>query len=808
MSATTIQLRENMCIPTMKEVVRGRIRGLEEEESRSEYGKAYKEGLKVCVERARALTESFKATEGEPMVVRRAKALARILETMTVYIGDEERIVGNAASSPGALPIYPELYQRWVGKALNDGYRNLIDDDGREEAAKICDYWSGKAIDDRARVLAPESIKGHFGFNGVAQWFFSWIYCAPNYDRLFKDGLNGVIKEVEERLEALGKEMDMPVDEYIRRKELYEGIVIVLRAVVKFGQRYAEKASELASTETSEERRKELEEISEICERVPGNPPRSFHEALQFFWFIHLVAMKIETTGTGTGIRFDQIVYPFYAKDVKEGRITREAAQELIEFLWLKFEGLGTHLSPPAVSGYYAGAHMNQTLTLGGVTPSGEDATNEISYIMLDASKAMKTVQPTLALRYHEKIPQELILKAIDVVRAGVGYPAFYNDKSLIPQLIQDGIPLEDARNYTIEGCVDVYIPGKNMKNRCSVAYFCLPKCLELALNKGIDKFSGRQSGCPTADPQGFSSVEDVMEAYLKQVNFFVSKLVKINNLYEALFAEYIPRPFASGVLDDCIELGKESATWSYYSRQIILVLGPTNVINSLAAMKKLVFEDKRITMDELLDALKNNFEGSESLRLMLLNEVPKYGNDDDYVDRIAAEVHKRTNEEIRKFTDFFGGRYNADGSGTSANFGLSVGTGATPDGRKDKEVYADAVLSPSLGSDNTGPTAVLKSASKIDPYGYSYLLNQKFLPQYLEGESKKVFAQYLKTWADLGVSHIQFNVVDKKTLVNAQKHPEKHTNLVVRVAGYSAYFADLSKGLQDLIIERTEQRL
>ena len=298
------------------------------------------------------------------------------------------------------------------------------------------------------------------------------------------------------------------------------------------------------------------------------------------------------------------------------------------------------------------------------------------------------------------------------------------------------------------------------------------------------------------------------MEAYLKQVNFFVSKLVTINNIYEALFAEYIPRPFASGVLDDCIELGKESATWSYYSRQIILVLGPTNVINSLAAMKKLVFEDKRITMDELLDALKNNFEGSESLRLMLLNEVPKYGNDDDYVDGIAAEVHKRTNEEIRKFKDFFGGRYNADGSGTSANFGLSVGTGATPDGRKDKEVYADAVLSPSLGSDNTGPTAVLKSASKIDPYGYSYLLNQKFLPQYLEGESKEVFAHYLKTWADLGVSHIQFNVVDKDTLVSAQKNPEKHTNLVVRVAGYSAYFVDLSKGLQDLIIERTEQRL
>jgi choline trimethylamine-lyase len=364
---------------------------------------------------------------------------------------------------------------------------------------------------------------------------------------------------------------------------------------------------------------------------------------------------------------------------------------------------------------------------------------------------------------------------------------------------------LEDARNYAITGCVDIHIPGKNMKNQCEVTNFCLPKCLELALNRGIDKFTGKQLGYPTPDPRTFTTVEDIIDVYLKQVSFFAEKIVKINNIYQALFAEYMPRPLASGVLDGCIEKGKESAAWSYYSRQIFAILGPTNVVNSLVAIKKLVFEEKRITLGDLLDALKSNLEGKEELRSMLLG-APKYGNDNDYVDRLAAEVHGKTNEEIRKFTDLFGFKYIADGSGMSANFGLAVGTGATPDGRKDGEAYADGVLSPSIGSDIKGPTAVLKSASKVDSLSYSYLLNQKFLPQYLKGENREIFAQYLKGWYDLGISHVQFNVVNRETLIDAQSNPDEYRHLVVRVAGYSAYFADLSRDLQDLIIARTEQ--
>jgi formate C-acetyltransferase len=333
-----------------------------------------------------------------------------------------------------------------------------------------------------------------------------------------------------------------------------------------------------------------------------------------------------------------------------------------------------------------------------------------------------------------------------------------------------------------------------------------LPKCLELALNQGIDKFTGKQLGPTTPDPETFESIEDIMQAFLQQVNFFAEKIARIENIYQGIMAKSFPRPFSSAFIQGCIEQGKDCATWRYHSYPFILPLGPTNVADSLAVIKKLVFEEKKVTMQELRKALEANWEGYDELYQMCL-QAPKYGNDDDYVDSIAEEVHRRINEEYKKFKDYFGYPIYADGSGAASNYGLAINTGATPDGRRDREAYADAVLSPVGSRDTHGPTAVLKSASKMDPVTtYLHLFNQRFQPQFLEGENKELFASYLKTWADLGIYHIQFNVVDKATLLDAQAHPEKYPNLIVRVAGYSAYFVDLGKKWQEEIIRRTEQ--
>jgi len=606
----------------------------------------------------------------------------------------------------------------------------------------------------------------------------------------------------------LNQDIDLPPDEYVRQKNVLQAMLIALQAAVRFIQRHATLARELAGRQGDDKRKAELERIALICEWVAENPPRSLREAIQLYWLVSIIGQQHETMGDGGGDRLDQLLNPFYLKDLELGDITREDAQELVEFLLLKFEEWGYHLAPSYTTAVYAGGHMSRVLTIGGVTKSGDDATNEMSYIILDAAKEMRTAQPSLELRYHDKIPEDFIIKAIDVIRTGIGYPAFYNDKAYIPQLLRDGVPLEEARDYIIKACVDIGLPGKNMRDRCTLGYFCLPKCLELALNQGIDKFTGVQLGYPTPDPLTFTSIDEIMESYIAQVDFAMDKAAKLERIFHAVYAEILPRPFASALTDGCIELGKATEDWSYYRRQTILVLGPTNVVDSLAAIKKLVFEEKKISMVEILEALKNNWEGKEELRQRFINEAPKYGNDDDFVDQVAAEVHKKTADAIKKYTDKFGMEYMPDGSGTSANFGLSVATGATPDGRKDGEPFADAVLSPMIDRDRKGPTAVLKSASKVDPLNYSYLLNQKFLPQFLEGENRKLFASYIKTWADLGISHIQFNVIDKDTLLDAKEHPEEYKNLVVRVAGYSAYFVDLSEKFQDMIISRTEQEL
>jgi formate C-acetyltransferase len=449
--------------------------------------------------------------------------------------------------------------------------------------------------------------------------------------------------------------------------------------------------------------------------------------------------------------------------------------------------------------------HLQQVL--GGTTVDGEDATNEFSFIMLDAAIAMHTATTGYVLRYHPKISPQLIDRAIDLIRTGVGYPSIFNDSAVILMLVNRGIPLEDAMGYTVRGCVMWIIPGKNSHNhRAASASLNCGKCLELALNQGVDMLTGKQLGCPTHDPATFTSLEDVKNAFFEQVKFMLEKYARIINLADDFYVRYMQLPFTSAVVDGCIERGQDTNSWTYHTRIAIHGTGNTNVADSLAAIQKFVFEDKRLTLVELVEALKSNFEGREELRQRLINEVPKFGNDDDYVDNIMRELQHKLQHLAEQHKSWWGDPMSFDGSIAGGYYMWGKRTAASADGRKARDSFADAVLSPMAGRDHQGPTAVIKSCGKVRPT-WPFLTNQKFLPQFLEGENKKKFAAYLKTWADLGNYQIQFNVVAPDTLLDAQAHPENYTNLVVRVAGYSAYFVDLSKGIQDDIIARVSQQ-
>ncbi len=765
----------------------------------------YRTSIRLNIVRNRLLTESYKATEGEPEVLRRAKALAHILRNLPVYIMPHERIVGHSGATPDELFYSIEVNWKSAWRAMNsDDAREILDDEGRAEMEKIVEYWKGKTLSDLRKNAFKGDLEKYFKFEGTFLWSHWDEGAVPNFERLFKIGLKGFRKEAEERLQEV---IDTIPDNYLEQHDFLQSVLIVLDATVDFARRYAERAREDAAQENDPKRKKELEELAKICARVPENPAETLHEALQFFWFISLIKGQIEFATLTLGSRFDVLFNPCYQKDLTEGRITKEEAIELIQYLLLKFEESGEWFSP-MITGIYGGVQQLEGITLGGVDQNGNDVTNDITYITLEAARRLHILQPTIALRVHKNTPKELLSAATDVIRTGVGYPSLFNDEVMVPLINKWGTPLKDARNYNVMGCVYLDIPGKNNNARRAAGYFVLPKCLWWALHQGVNPKTGEQYGARTPDLETFAYIEDVIEAYLEQVRFFFGKMVKLENTSRGLYQKYAPRPFLSAFLDGCIERGQDAKEWAETTSSINaynIIVGPTNVADSLAAIKKLVFDDKELTMREFTDILDKNWEGHEDLRQRVITQVPKWGNDDDYVDLLAKEVHERSEAVYQEFTDEHGAKWRMDGSGVSATYGLGPGTPATPDGRKDGEPFSDATSSPMLGRDTNGPTAVLASCAKIKPL--NQLLNQKVLPQFLDDEHKDQFISYLRAWCDMGVPHVQFNVVDNATLRDAQKHPEKYTNLIVRVAGYSTYFVDLSKGLQDHIIARTEQQ-
>ncbi|MEW6262993.1 MAG: pyruvate formate lyase family protein [Thermodesulfobacteriota bacterium] len=764
----------------------------------------YRTSIRLNVVRNRLLTESFKETEGEPMVLRRAKALAHILRNLPVYIMPHERIVGHSGATPDELyyPIEVNWESPW--RAMNaDDAREILDDEGRAEMEKIVAYWKGKTLSDLRKNAFKGDLGKYFKYEGTFLWSHWDEGAVPNFEKMFKLGFKGLKKEAEARLREVIANIP---DNYIDQHDFLQSVLISLDGAIAFARRYAQRAREDAAKEADTKRKQELEQIAGVCDRVPENPPETLQEACQFFWFVNLIKGQIEFATLTCGGRPDLLFNPFYQKDIAEGRIDRKEAIELIQHLFLHYEESGEWFSP-MITGIYGGVQQLEGITLGGIDQDGNDVTNDMTYIILEASKGIHTLQPTIALRVNKNTPEALLSAATDVIRTGCGYPSLFNDEVLIPLIHEWGTPIEDARNYNVMGCVYLDIPGKNNNARRASGYFVLPKCLWWALHRGVNPKTGEQYGAPTPDPETFTDIGEVMDAYLEQVRFFFGKMVKMENASRSLYRKYAPRPFLSALIDGCIERGQDAKEWAYSTSKINcynIIIGPTNVADSLAAIKKLVFDDRELTMWEFIDILDRNWEGHEDLRQRVITRIPKFGNDDDYVDFLAKEVHERSEAVYAEFTNEFGAQWRSDGSGVSATYGLAPGTPATPDGRKDGDPFADATLSPMIGRDTNGPTAVLASCSKIKPL--NQLLNQKFLPQFLEGENKKQFINYLRSWCEMGVPHIQFNVVDRNTLIDAQKHPEKHGNLIVRVAGYSTYFVDLSKGLQDLIIARSEQ--
>jgi pyruvate formate-lyase/glycerol dehydratase family glycyl radical enzyme len=770
----------------------------------------YKEGTRVCVERARLYTESFKFTKGEPMILRRAKAFSHILDSMTVYILDDELIVGNFASNPYSLPIYPEQGQQWMEPLLDNEFKYMMNDGDREEARQLLDFWRGKGATDVVMSSLSDDLKDYVNWNGLCCTFVgSWRNMQLlDYKKMATLGINGVIGQVKERLESLEAEREgVSDDDYIEANLTLHAMHISLDAASRFIKRYAEKARELREEEKLARRRKELEKIANVCDWVSANPARTLHEAIQACFFLNLMSKQILFHGQGWGARMDVLLNPYYQKDKQEGRITRQGAQELVECLLIKLSERG-HLLHPNRVGAAPGNSDWINLTIGGISPDGNDVTNEFSYIILDAVMNARVPEPTIALRYSPKTPDDLLSKAIDVIKTGIGYPAIFNDSAIIPWLVDLDVPEVTARDYGIMSCVNPQVQAANTR-------YCFPhigswsaaKCLELALYRGKDKdiFTGKQLGERTPDPVTFTSFKEMLDAYLSQVGFTAKKLVHISHVAMKVAREQLQQPFSSAFISGCIEKGRDCTELGETVFTTALPMGTTNAADSLAAIKKFVFDDKKITMSELIDACKTNFEGREKLRQKLINEAPKFGNDDDYADEIAREVHLRTNGEFKKLKDYWGYPVVLNGSVAGGYYGLSKACGATPDGRRDGESCADGAISPMAGMDKKGPTAVLNSVGKV-PVTYNHLLNQRFLPMFLEGNNKNIFVQYLRTWGDLAIHHIQFNVVSTDTLLDAQIHPENYKDLIVRVAGYSAFFVDLSKGIQDDIIKRTEQ--
>ena len=777
----------------------------------------------IDAQRAILATLAYKENLNQPRVMVRAKMLEKVLDNMSIYIEDKSLLAGNQATKNRNAPIFPEYTMEFVMNELDqfekrDGDVFYITEKTKEQLREIAPFWQNNNLRARGEALLPEEVRvfmetGVFGMEGKLN--AGDAHLAVNYERILKDGLRGYEKRVKEYKATLDLTNPDNVDKYC----FYNAVLIVLEAVRNFANRYSILAKKLAEMELNQERKLELLEMSRICSKVPYEPAETFQEAVQSVWFIQLI-LQIESNGHSLSYgRFDQYMYPYYDRDIKNGTIKESEALELLTCLWIKTLTINKVRSQ-AHTLSSAGSPMYQNVTIAGQTTDKKDAVNDLSFLVLKSVAQTRLTQPNLTVRYHKNINKHFLDECIEVMRLGFGMPALNNDEIIIPSFMDWGVKEEDAYNYSAIGCVETAVPGKWGYRCTGMSYINFPRMLLCTMNNGVDLTSNKRFTKGYGYFTEMESYEELLKAWDKTIREITRYSVIVENVIDKASERDVPDILCSALTDDCIARGKTikegGAVYDFISG---LQVGIANMADCLAAIKKLVYEEKKITRQELWNAILDDFSSPENKKIqeMLIREAPKYGNDDDYVDQLIVEAYDSYIEEIEKYPNTrynrgpIGGIRYAGTSSISANVGQGMSTMATPDGRNAFEPLAEG-CSPAHNSDKNGPTAVFKSVSKLrtNKITGGVLLNQKMTPQMLSTEENRQKLELLiKTFFNrLHGYHVQYNIVSKETLIDAQKHPENHKDLIVRVAGYSAFFNVLSKKTQDDIIGRTEQSL
>jgi len=767
----------------------------------------------ISAERARLVTEFYKRpeTRGLSTPMQHALAFKHIMENKRIVFNDGELIVGERGPAPKATPTYPEVCIHSVQdlQYLNDRKKTAFASDEetrRVYAEEIIPFWQGRSQRDRIFAeMTREWIDAYEA--GVFTEFMEQR--APGHTvldgKIYKKGMNDFKKDIETALAGLDFMNDPAA--YDKQEEL-KAMAASVDAIVAFARRHAEKARELAKGEKDAGRKKELERIAEVCDRVPANAPRDFQEALQAYWFVHLgVITEYNTWDSFNPGRLDQHLWPFYQRGIADGTLTKESARELLQAFWVKFNN---QPAPPkvGVTAEESGTYTDFALiNVGGLKEDGTDGVNELSFLILDVIEEMRILQPSSMVQISAKGPDSFLLRALKIVKTGFGQPSIFNTDAIVQELVRQGKSVVDARNGGASGCVESGAFGKEAY--ILTGYFNLPKVFEITMNNGIDPRTGKRIGLETGDPTAFKMFDELFEAFRKQIRHFVDIKVRGSNVIEKLYATYLPAPFLSVLVDDCVKNGKDyHAGGARYNTNYIQGVGVGTITDILSAIQYNVYDNKHFAMNELLAALGKNFVGYEMLRQRVLNRTPKFGNDDDYADSLMKRVFEAYFEAVDGRPTPRGGSYRINLLPTTAHIYFGKMTGATADGRLAGDAVSEGV-SPVQGADRKGPTAVIKSLGKMDHVRTGgTLLNQKFTPQLLADDTGLAAVKDLvRSYFRLMGHHIQFNVVTADLLREAQAQPEKYRDLIVRVAGYSDYFVDCSTELQNEIIHRTEHQ-
>jgi len=759
----------------------------------------------LSAERAKLFTEYLREHKDGTQMIRLARAFEYVLENMTIRIEPEELIVGNMGPTPRSCQVFPEYSWTWINEELDTLSERetepfQISEKDKDTLRDVFQYWEGKSTAEICHHKMPEESKkaAKAGLFTIGAPGTGIGHVTVDYKSVLNEGLSSILQRV--------ASLKRKHQGHGQKQEFYEGVEIELNAVIRFAHRFATRVEELADQETDPERKEELQSIAEICRRVPEKPARTYREALQSFWFIHLL---VQTESNGHSIsagRFDQYMLPFYRQDIESGRLTPNEATELIEMLWIKFTSL-IKLRDEYYSRAFAGHPMFQNLTIGGQNAAGEDACNELTDLIIQATENIHLTQPTVSFRWHPTTPEKYKLKVTKLISKGLGMPGLFNDEIIMPMMMKKGIDEDEAYDYSILGCVEPIIEGKS-DVRPNIGYVNLLKILEVTLNNGIDPLTGMQVGIQTGDPREFESIEQLWNAYESQIEHAIDLLTKADRIAAEVLASEKPTPFISALLQNCIENGMTMQEGgAKYNGGGIMGVGLGNVADSLQVIREFVFETEKLDMDTLLDVLSKNYKGYEPLRVRFEKEAANYGNDIDEVDELARRTGRAFCTTIQSRMTTRDAPYHGALFSVSMYIPMGERVGATPDGRKAKTMLSDGV-SPTQNRDVKGPTAAMKSVAKLD-HSCCYdgtLYNMKFTPSIFKNtENRKKFVSLVDAYFQLGGLHVQFNVVDRETLEEAKVKPELHRNLIVRVAGYSAYFIELDPFVQEEIITRTE---